>query len=859
MNLFNQENDMYEDDYYSRRPGIGGKILAFFLKLLFYFIGLPAFAVGAIHFYLMFARGRLRVSVITIITIVELLIIVPVIYINHPIRKILDIFKFNGNIDWMAILISYLMICLIIGLIGGYVLCCLKAFQFNNNPSLIFMDGWTANFSYRVTPWEALKRKYLKKAMSEGKFYSQSAAPLGILEEPVYSQVSEIDDAKESLKNTSAEIVSRRYSEAMKHTVATGETGSGKTVTMLSLMYNDIQNGFPICVVDFKKSPDVLYFLSKWAKDFGRDFYYFSGGDDSDKDNPFYGEKSTYDPFSSGEQNSRADVILSLRQWDAASDVYKGRTESLLIALFFALLNVNKEDVPSIPWDEGGLNQIISALDLRVMFDLIQAVKKEEVRRKTTNKPMSKTDMRRIRNLEEIYTNLKDKTPEGKGLKEQLEGIKLICNKLIMSSYGSWLSKGTSQKHIDLLKIATSNEGPIVLFALSPQEEEEFAKGIGTIIMSDLKRTSHTKNDMGNTNPFGLYIDEFQTIDPSDVTDLLEKSRSAKFFCTIASQSLEQIVVASKENGEATLKSVLDTCGNYIFHSGAKQDSAERMSKILGETKHIIRRASTKANTQVFSLNLFNQRQGVVNKEITDGWIIPPSKFQNLSAPNEENGYKSEAYVITKWRDPNTSATTFGAQRIQVIAQSEITQGLPEDFKVFIGQAAVDRHKRQTGEDISGYSGIKGVKQGEVEEDEMDILANSSYSYTEPIKETSSSVEDDNDQLDSWEIDEILDENASSESNDDLYSDMLDFSEPQTKPSNANTSKTTKSIKEETRNSKKLPEFESQKRPLTTYEKMQLEQKRKKETKRVSKDAEKMTVNDEAIRKKEVPFKLPEL
>lgn len=1358
MGLFESQEDMYDDDYY--RPNGGAKIVKFFIKLIVALIGFPALLIGAIHFWALFAWGHLRVSVVAIITAFELAIVVPVILANKPIQNILTIFKFEGNTNWGSILASYIMICVIVGILGSFFMVSVKAYQFNHNPSLLFMDGWMYNFSYRDTPWELIKRKYLKAAMAEGKFYTEEGSPLGLLEEPISAQVAEIDDTKVSLQPNKTEVVARAYEDAMRHSIVTGETGSGKalhvdtviptpygfstvgalnvgdvifdengkktsiigkyqpmtedhyeitfsngetvracgdhlweviklnerskfgakqqfnlsvsalrklndlqdefitkkelielgfkkslvmdkllfsneelsyldnsykvkdvinvlnkvrksnseyneiseaieilltypndvitrkelynnevsprvmskylvkveketefkenvynirkikdlfnkehirrswinydlefskrdnltevintremlnslrnerdrlnyavtysksvdyeevelpiepylfgawlgdgisrrgsvvgvdlevkdeivargsvvgseyltqkvgykdiyewrveglfnklntlnliqkdtkagsqkdipdiyltssyeqrlalisglidtdgsvsnegtasigltnenvvrkahiivkslgwnvspihekenysrhsdgsrtkgknsftfsftpkelvanvlrkkerienrlsktltqevrkdrhyivdikeikdnkedyfcftvdspshlflctesfipthnTVTMLSLIYNDIQNGFPVCVVDFKKSPDVLYFLSKWAKDFGREFYYFSGGDSTDKGNPFYGEKATYDPFTSGEQSSRSDVILSLRQWDTASDVYRSRTESLLNALFFALLNVDRKEVPNIPWDEGGLNQIIAAMELPVMFDLIKAMDN-----KAQAGTLSKTDLRRISTLKEIYNSLREKTPAGKGLKEQLDGIKLICNKLIMSSYGSWLSKGMSQEHIDLLKIATSDEGPIVLFGLSPLEEEEFAKSIGSIIMSDLKRAAHTKNEMHNQIPFGVYIDEFQTIDPADVTDLLEKGRSAKFFCTIASQSLEQVVVSSLNNGEATLKAVLDTCGNYIFHSGAKQDSAERMAKILGETRHIVRRASTKANTKIFSGSFFNQRQGIVNKEITSDWIIAPSKFQNLSSPNKKNGYKSEAYVITKVGDEDT-ATTFGAQRIQVIAQKEITAGMPTEFKDFIGRSAIERHKRQTGEDISGFAGIKFAEADELSaiEDrrnsDMDEVANLVTHKRSPLPIIDEPEEDD------WEIEEINSETDDTIIPDEIPVKSIERSEPQTKAVSSNT-----------KNKEKLPEFE-RKRPMTSFERMQEFEKNKKKTPKkkeevIQKTKVKHPVSDKQSADSEntekSPFKLPDL
>ena len=63
-----------------------------------------------------------------------------------------------------------------------------------------------------------------------------------------------------------------------------------------------------------------------------------------------------------------------------------------------------------------------------------------------------------------------------------------------MSSYSDWLAKGEAPYHINLFEFATSDEAPVVLFSFNPQEESDFAKYMGSIILSDLSRTSAYKN-----------------------------------------------------------------------------------------------------------------------------------------------------------------------------------------------------------------------------------------------------------------------------------------------------------------------------------------------------------------------------
>ena len=105
------------------------------------------------------------------------------------------------------------------------------------------------------------------------------------------------------------------------------------TVTMLSLIQNDILVGNPVCVIDFKKSPDLIYFLSKWAKENNREFYHFVSGKPGTYKNPYKDDQSTYDPLSTGGATAKADMILNLRTWDTASEVFKKRTQDVLQSL----------------------------------------------------------------------------------------------------------------------------------------------------------------------------------------------------------------------------------------------------------------------------------------------------------------------------------------------------------------------------------------------------------------------------------------------------------------------------------------------------------------------------------------------
>lgn len=456
------------------------------------------------------------------------------------------------------------------------------------------------------------------------------------------------------------------------------------TVTMLSLIQNDILVGNPVCVIDFKKSPDLIYFLSKWAQESDREFYHFVSGKPGTYKNPYKDNQATYDPLSTGGTTAKADMILNLRTWDAASEVFKKRTQDVLQSLFFLLERTPREAAPEIDWDSGGLAQFVSALDLNNFKKMIELMAND-----MQAGTLSAGDVRRFNTLVDLYKELSSKSRSD--IRAQIVELHSIARTLIISNYGDWLAKGASKYHIDLMNIATSTEAPIVLFSFNQQEEPEFAEYIGSIVMSDLSRVSALKNAKGDTTNFGVYIDEFQTLDPRTVKDNLEKARASKMYITLSLQSIDQIVSSADGAGEAMANAIIDTCANFIFHDGSGYDTAEKMSKIIGKTKKYIYRTTSKSTRRSIRSYLFSVDKAMVSKNIEEDWLIPPSEFQSLESPVGSNNYKATAYIINKSPDDTRFKRSGGAlaRKVHVVVAKETADGVPNEFKkqIFIPRA----------------------------------------------------------------------------------------------------------------------------------------------------------------------------
>ena len=648
---------------------------------------LPGFIASLITYYILFRTLKQKPIVIYLFLAVVSFFIFIWNLIAHPLTS-MDI---SNHTSFMT---AYLYLCSIAYVILTFFIVFHQARQLRLYPELKVMKGWAYNFEYRKTPYELYKRKQNIKSLKEGNEYAYDSAPLGILADKVFMESNDAGDVKYFDKER---IVRSYYTERCGHTAATGQTGAGKTYTMLQLMRNDIEAGNPVFAIDFKKGTEYPYYLAKWAKEHGRQFYHFIAGKPGTYNNPFCDNQASYDPLATGTATSKADMMLNLRQWDGASEVYKKRTKDILESIFYLLENVDREKTKQyINWHEGGLSQFVSALQLKNLYALIEQFKIDVSNKEHAGEYVSGGDKRRLSALLGLYEELN--SPQGKGLLEQINGLVSNCRTLIMSSYGDWLAKGETPYHINLFEFATSEEAPVVLFSFNPQEESDFAKYMGSIILSDLSRTSAYKNAQGNKDLVGVYLDEFQILDPATVADLLEKARSSKMYILLSLQSLEQIVKSSSANGTAVRDSIVDTIQNFIIHKGSGQNTAEELAKIIGQTNMKKYVESGQRNSSLFQLNWRNSRNSRVNTQVEPDWIVSPSKFQNLSAPVKKNNYTSTAYYITKAcaEKEFASMERAVARKVQIIVDEELLQPIPEDFiKKFNNSFNADKNERK--------------------------------------------------------------------------------------------------------------------------------------------------------------------
>lgn len=632
----------------------------FVLYLLLGIVGLvllPSIIIGYLLFFILFRTLHYKNSFNIPVIIIPSIIILSIVFIFIP-----------DSLVW-----KYIYITLIVGPIIGIILCITQSIKLKKHPEIKLQIGPYYNFKYNENIFDRLKRNKLKEELSEGELNSSEAIPLGMLVEPVELQNDKQYD--------SIEPVYMYYDDAYKGTFVSGTVGSGKSVTLLQMMENTAQVGYPLIVIDFKKGQNISYHLLRMAKKYNRKFYHFVNGTSIGELAQY---QSSYDPLAAKE--GQTDLILGMRTWDAASEVYKNRQISLLQCIFFLLNNLNEKDVPNFPWNEGGISQFVAALQIPNLFDLIQAYARK------INKTNPDRNMElKLQSLQEVYNDL---IAPKSILKEQLDGLSVTMKNLTMSSYSNSLYKGShGENHIDLSKMCMDEDGPIILFQFSPNAEPEFAKYMGSIIVSDIKRAFGHKEVLDNKLPCGIFMDEFQTIDIDLIADIVAKVRSAKGFPVLSSQSILQLAANADSNASYKIDAFVEVINNFIVHNGASDNEAERFSKILGKTSKVSYKI-----TEDNSSGLFKKNKQMINKSESLEYRLEPNKLQKIAAPTEANNYRAECYLIQKSTNESQFAKLgYGiARKVFLIPNKDVLSKVPESFKKSVSSDNTKKVKNNT-------------------------------------------------------------------------------------------------------------------------------------------------------------------
>lgn len=411
------------------------------------------------------------------------------------------------------------------------------------------------------------------------------------------------------------------------------------TITMQNSILHDMEVGKTVFVLDCKGDAVFAAKLAKWSKDLGCNFYHFApnmAGSYRIQQNP--DGVAFYDPLAHSDVTQNMNMFLSIRDWDTASSYYRSNAQSFLSRVFAIMAFMdrnNKQLQHRIDMSKGNFWIFKSLLDdVNTM-----KIAAESIPDNNSAKPAA---LELVEQLSSNGRSEKDRGSQGAfaDYRAVLQGMSLVEGKYMITPQNS------ECKTIDIFKLSSQPHN-VVLFSLLATKSGDTGAQTGSLICTDLTDMTGYRAANNLQNPISIYIDEFESLPTESVLSMIAKARSAKVGITLAFQSFEQIIGASS-NGEAFVRSMIETCGSFIFHSGASQISAERMASILGMEKKIYYATVRRKILSIFATNFLNRRVSNNTPITKDEYIVDPSVFQQLSAPRAENGYKSEAIIIKR-------------------------------------------------------------------------------------------------------------------------------------------------------------------------------------------------------------------
>ena len=307
-----------------------------------------------------------------------------------------------------------------------------------------------------------------------------------------------------------------------EHTAVVGASGSGKTVLLDALMYEDMRQGKPVVYVDPKGDNGSLLNFVNMCKLTGRDFYVFS--------EYWEGEGACgLNPVKDGSSTNIADRIFHAFTW-------------------------SEEHYAQLCRD--ALEDAISILK----------TKEEQI------------------NFESIYNKLieisESKNKEAFLYKrDDIQGILSRLKKYIRSDFSSKLNQAEGLSFNDIRRT-----NKCVYIGLPVLGFAEIARSLGKVILGDIAHSAYetyktiTPATEDDISMLGLYVDELSAVITNEFVEVLNKIRGAKMELTFAFQSPSDIAKHDPE----LCSQVLENTSNWFLFKQRIRSGAQLFSDSIG-------------------------------------------------------------------------------------------------------------------------------------------------------------------------------------------------------------------------------------------------------------------------------------
>lgn len=300
--------------------------------------------------------------------------------------------------------------------------------------------------------------------------------------------------------------------DRMRHLYVVGQTGTGKTSFMKTLIQQDIKAGNGVCFID-PHGNDILDVLASVPPERYEDVIYFD---------PAYLDR----PFG-----------LNLLEYDPRFPEQKTFIVNELLAIFKRLYG----DVPESMGP--AFEQYFRNATLLVMEDPETGSTMLDIARVLSNAEFRNKKLARSNNpvVNQFWTEIATRA-EGEASLANI--VPYITNKFDDFTANDFMRPIVGQQHSSFNFREVMDQKKILLVNLSKGRlGERNANLLGLIVVGKLFMAALSRADSPGKDfpPFFLYIDEFQNITTDSIPGILSEARKYKLSLTIAHQFLKQI------------------------------------------------------------------------------------------------------------------------------------------------------------------------------------------------------------------------------------------------------------------------------------------------------------------------------
>lgn len=311
-----------------------------------------------------------------------------------------------------------------------------------------------------------------------------------------------------------------------KHSVVVGSSGSGKSVLLDTLMFDDMRKGKPVVYIDPKGDNESLERFIDLCRLNNREYLIFSEHYEQDG-------KIKLNPVMEGSINHITDRVFKSFTW--SEEFYANKCQQ-------------------------ALRKAIKSLKSQTAIISIQSI------------------------YEELNNLCESKEKDFKLNRAEIGSLLTKLENIIDSDFGSYL---TGKDAYSFSKLRAENK--CVYIGLSVLGYAETARAIGKLFLGDLNYSVYntyrniTASSKSKIKPLGLYIDELSAVITDEFIEILNKCRGAKVEITTAFQTSSDI---NKINPDLC-QQVFENSLNWFLMKQRMDESSKMLSFAIGTNEGV--------------------------------------------------------------------------------------------------------------------------------------------------------------------------------------------------------------------------------------------------------------------------------